>query len=88
MVDEVPEGTHVDYEVLAVQGNSLLIRFRVNDKRIDIGVNWDGTGDVLEFIKTFAPGMVREAFKPPPPSFDLLQQQVGKQGHTVVPNTP
>jgi len=88
MVDEGPEGTHVDFEILAVQGTSLLVRFRINDRRFDTGINWDGTGDVLELLKTFAPTFVREFNKPPPPSFDLLQQQVGKQGHVVVPNTP
>lgn len=85
MANDVPEGLHVDFEVIAVMDTNLIVRFRINDRRFDQFVVWNGQGDVLEFIKLMAPGVAARFSQPPPVSFDLLQAQVGKQGHVVVP---
>lgn len=88
MVDEVPEGDHIDFEVLSVFNSGLVVRFRLNDKRMDMIVNWNGQGDVIEFLKQQALAVASQFKIPPPTPFDLLQQQVGKQGHIIVPPTP
>ncbi len=43
------------YEITAVDGSKLSVRYSCNGKDIDSIVDWNGEGDVHEFVKRFIP---------------------------------
>jgi hypothetical protein len=83
-----PEGDRVDFEVLAVMNGNLLVRYRMAAQQQDVVVNWNGEGDVIDTLTSHASLIAHTFRQPPPPSTELLQAQVGKQGSTVVPVPP
>lgn len=89
MTDEAVEGDCIYYQVIAVMQTMLLARFWMNDKHMEGMVQWDGQGDAMDAVRAQAMQIITAFHQQakPVPSFELLQAQVGKQGHVIVPRT-
>lgn len=79
---------HVDFEVIGVLGGALVVRYRFGSKTIETNVSWDGTGDALVAVKSFAAAALVQMKTPPPPTFAQLAAYVGKVGSTEVQPPP